>query len=185
MIGADLIEVAQKPTPFGSALRVLIVMVSALAMPVGCVPLSQAQVTRGEVTGITGALSAQAIVTEHPHHTAIAQAVILQQGEQVTFAVDLGQINDRVHGRLRIDEALANRQRLSFNAPGRGERFCHGVDCSGWRLGEIVMSRPEFAQAARHGLTADLFGPDAILPVSVPAHLFQDALAQANTAGIL
>ena len=44
-------------------------MVILLLLPVGCVQLDPAGVMRADITGIDAALSRQAVVSRHPHHT--------------------------------------------------------------------------------------------------------------------
>ncbi|MEL7380083.1 MAG: hypothetical protein AAFN09_08195 [Pseudomonadota bacterium] len=158
-------------------------MVILLLLPVGCVQLDPAGVMRADITGIDAALSRQAVVSRHPHHTIIGQAVILERGGTQVHVVEFGQTRDGVHGRLRMDAFYQAQRELAFVSPGRAEPFCHGTRCDALRVGEIHLTPREFATASRTGLRGHLVGPDGAIEVTVPADLFAVALQSADMPG--
>ncbi len=158
----------------------LLLMTALMALCLACTPLRPAGVSVSEHTGTLQAFSAQAVISDHPHHVLVGYVVIRARAGEIRYLVEIGQVNDGVHRRLRMDAAWWRGQRLRFTRLFRTEPYCVGPwDCNGYRTGTLRFTRGEFAQAARDGVSAQLIGPDATIEVAIPAQLFVEAIEQA------
>ena len=156
-----------------------------LLLLTACTSLSDGGLHHSTITGVTSAESRQEVVSRHMHHVLIGYAVIQRRGDDFRFLVELGQVRDGVHHRLRMDSAWHEGTRLSFRGLRRGESFCHGNTCSGYRVGTLGFRPRQFLNASRTGYPAHLLGPDATVEVMIPAELFAEALDRAHGAGVL
>lgn len=164
---------------------VLLVFLFILSAGPACTPLAQGSVARLPATGIDGAWSRQVVVAEHGHTVMVGQVLILRQAGRTALAVEVGQLPDGAAGRLRMDSAWHEGQRLSFRAIRRNEPFCTAPGrCQGFRTGTFALSRAEFDAALQSGLSATLIGPDAVVEVHFPPALFVEARDQARTLGL-
>ncbi len=128
-------------------------------------------------SGITGHVSRQVVISDHPHHVLVGEAMIVSQNGATHYSVTIGQAWDGVHRRLRMDHAWADGRSLPFRRVSRAERVCVGQNnCYGHRIGIIALSADMFSRAADSGLRARLTGPDAAIDIEIPAILFQEAL---------
>lgn len=151
-----------------------------------CTPLQSGGVQSFQHTAVSGAYSGQAVVSDHPHHVIVAYTVIVRRDAEPVFAVELGQIWDGVHRRLRMDSAWWQGRELPFRRATRRESFCTGHNnCLGHRIGTLTLSRRMFQEAAQTGWNVHLIGPDTALDIHVPAALFAESLQRALTAGLI
>ncbi|MBF9032263.1 hypothetical protein HKCCE3408_17830 [Rhodobacterales bacterium HKCCE3408] len=132
-------------------------------------------------TGLTGAYSAERVVSDHPHHTIMAEARILSRGPYEAYLVELGHMRDGVHRPLRMNRAVSAGRVLDFQPIGRVEDFCTGGGtCHGWRVGAIFLSREAFQRAAGQGMTVQVYGPDGTFELALPRELFSEAWNEAS-----
>jgi hypothetical protein len=127
-------------------------------------------------TGIAGVYSAQARLTDHPHHVIMGHVIIVTRNGSVARALVLRQRDDGVH-RLRFAAAWADGRALPFRAEG-GLGCTHG-HCRDRAVGMILLSDTAFAAALRDGLAARLTGPAGAIDITAPARLFTEAAALA------
>ncbi|MEM9757380.1 MAG: hypothetical protein AAF914_15365 [Pseudomonadota bacterium] len=132
-------------------------------------------------SGVTGSYSAARVVSDHPHHTLVAEARVLTHSGHHAFVVEIGQTWDGVHPRLRLDRAHGTGIRgVEFDPALRREAFCTGAGrCDGTRVGALFFTQSAFEAAAGAGLTLRLSGPDGALRVVLPPDLFAEARARA------
>jgi hypothetical protein len=128
-----------------------------------------------DATGVTGIYTAQALISDHPHHVLMGHVIIVRQDGAVARALVVRHRRDGVH-RLRFAQAWANGTRLAWRAEG-GMGCTHG-HCRDGPVGMILLDGAAFAQAQVHGLEARLIGPSGAIDIAVPADLFRDAAAR-------
>ncbi len=151
-----------------------------------CLTACGGEVRVSDVTGIAGATSRQQVISDHPHHVLIGQAMILRRGAELYYVVEIGQTWDGVHRRLRMDTAWHNQEPLTFRGMRRTERFCRPLgNCLGYRVGLLGFTAAGFAEAAETGVEATLIGPDAVIEIHIRPGLFAEALERAVTSGML
>ena len=136
--------------------------------------LGQAQggVLSQQATGLSGAYSAQAVISDHPHHVLAGHVVIVTRGGETVRALVIRQRRDGVH-RLSFHEAWSGGTTLPFRREG-GDGCTHG-HCRDRAIGMIFLSRALFDRARDHGLSARLIGPSGAIDIAAPASLFRDA----------
>jgi uncharacterized membrane protein YeaQ/YmgE (transglycosylase-associated protein family) len=157
----------------------VLILFGLVGVLAACTPMRQAGVDTTRHSGMIGAFSDQVVVSDHPHHVLVGQAMILQQDGATVYVVEIGQLR-RGHVRLRMTDAWWNGQALLFHGVRPTERFCNGYrDCGGYRTGVFSFSRTGFETAARRGFDAQLTGPDGALDIHIPAREFARALGQA------
>ncbi len=148
-----------------------------------CLPRGETGTRQTGHSGIAGAFSSREVISDHPHHVLVGQALILTRGEDTHYVLEVGQVRDAVHHRLRMDEAWWNGQRLPFRGATRRERYCVADwRCDGFRIGVFAFTETGFHRATQTGFQARLIGPDVAIDINVPARLFAEAWVHAAEA---
>ena len=126
-------------------------------------------------TGISGIYTAQARVSDHPHHVLMGHVIIVARAGETVRALVIRQRRDGVH-RLRYSAAWSGGAELPWRR-SYGQRCTHG-HCRDRPVGMIFLSRARFARAVDHGLSARLTGPGGAVDIVAPAALFRAAAAR-------
>jgi hypothetical protein len=169
------------------AMMRLIILVVLLLLSAGpaCTPLAREGSAVAPDTGIEGAFSRQAIIAEAGQGILIGRVLVLRQSGGPALIAEIGQVGRSGQGRLRMDSAWTEGERLPFRGATRSEPYCIGsTDCQGFRTGVLRLSRAAFDRAARTGLRATLIGPDAAVEIRFPPELFSEASQQAGAQGL-
>ena len=145
----------------------------------GCLADFGPEVSRSDVTGVSGITSSVAIVSDHPHHVIYARVQYVVGHGRTVHAVQFGQSSDGVHPRLRFTSAWSDGQVLPFRETWRTTPFCSGLHCPAVEIGKLFLSRQQITNATNHGISLRLTGPDGAMDVSVPAHLFVESQERA------
>lgn len=133
-----------------------------------CVPQSGSLTS--EDTGLSGTYSAQAVISQDPHHVLMGHVIQTTRGADTVRALVISQRRDGVH-RLRFAEAWMDGIRLPFVRAGALDGCTHG-HCLDTHVGMILLSDAMFAHAQTHGLSAHLVGGAANIDIHAPRHLF-------------
>jgi hypothetical protein len=161
------------------------VVLTLVLMLSACTPLAPGVTVRTPATDITGATSRQAIIAARGQNLLIGQVLILRQAGRTALIAEVGQARHSGQGRLRIDSAWQEGRELPFRPATRSEWFCtRPGQCRGVRTGSFVLSRDEFDAALHAGLSATLIGPDDVVELRFPPHLFVEARDRALAAGL-
>lgn len=135
-----------------------------------CVPQSGTLISRD--TGLQGSYTAQATISDHPHHVLRGHVIDTTRDGVRVSAVVISARYDGVH-RVVMREAWSNGAELAFRATHRRLDGCSHGQCRDRAVGMIFLSEALFAHAAVHGLHARLIGTGDAIDISVPASLFQ------------
>jgi hypothetical protein len=125
-------------------------------------------------TGLSGVYTAQAVISDHPHHVLVGHVIIVTRGSHRVRALVVQQRRDGVH-RLRYAEAWSGGVALPWRVT-HGQGCTHG-HCRDNPVGMIFLSAALFARAEAQGLDARLVGRSGAINIAVPAALFRQASA--------
>ena len=129
------------------------------------------------ITGISGVYSAQAPISDHPHHVLMGHVIVARHGNALVRALVIGHRRDGVH-LLQYSAAWHERRTLRFRRE-TGTGCTHG-HCRDGPVGLILLEPALFQRAQVQGLLARLTGPSGAIDIFAPPALFIEAAERAR-----
>lgn len=164
---------------------VLLVLLLILSAGPACIPLAPGGILLTEAARTEGAFSGQRIVADRGHAVMVGQVLVLRRDGVTALTAEVGQVPHGGQVRYRMQSAWHEGRALPFRRAARAEVFCTAPGhCRGYRTGTFVFTAEAFEDAAAHGFSATLIGPDAVVRVRFPAAMFTEARNRAAAADL-